>query len=93
MTLDLDESVAQAMETDVRLLPLLPELLTDLWEFGPSAEQVVAALESVGVSRIPPFSIWPAERARWAWPLLRGSWTSELRASTPSSRFCRPRGR
>lgn len=49
MTLDLDESVAQAMEADVRLLPLLPELLTDLWELGPSAEQVVAALESVGV--------------------------------------------
>lgn len=39
MNLDLDESVAQAMETDVRLLPLLPELLTDLWELGPSAEQ------------------------------------------------------
>ena len=35
MTLDLDESVAQAMEADVRLLPLLPELLTDLWELGP----------------------------------------------------------
>jgi len=49
MTLDLDESVAQAMEADVRLLPLLPELLTDLWELGPSAEQVVAALASVGV--------------------------------------------
>jgi len=49
MTLDLDESVAQAMETDVRLLPLLPALLTDLWELGPSAKQVVAALESVGV--------------------------------------------
>jgi len=49
MTLDLDESVAHAMETDVRLLPVLPELLTDLWELGPSAEQVVAALESVGV--------------------------------------------
>ena len=49
MTLDVNESVAQAMETDVRLLPLLPELLSDLWELGPSAEQVVAALESVGV--------------------------------------------
>ena len=49
MTLDLDESVAQAMETDVRLLPLLPALLADLWELGPSAKQVVAALESVGV--------------------------------------------
>jgi 2-polyprenyl-3-methyl-5-hydroxy-6-metoxy-1,4-benzoquinol methylase len=50
MTMDLNESVAQAMETDVRLLPLLPELLADLWELGPSAEQVVAALESVGVA-------------------------------------------
>ncbi len=50
MTLNLDESVAQAMEADVRLLPLLPELLTDLWELGSSAEQVVAALESVGVA-------------------------------------------
>lgn len=49
MALNLDESVAQAMEVDVRLLPLLPELLADLWELGPSAEQVVAALESVGV--------------------------------------------
>jgi len=49
MTLNLDESVAQAMEADVRLLPLLPELLSDLWELGPSAEQVIAALESVGV--------------------------------------------
>lgn len=49
MTSSLDESVAQAMEVDVRLLPLLPELLTDLWEFGPSAEQVVTALESVGM--------------------------------------------
>jgi cyclopropane fatty-acyl-phospholipid synthase-like methyltransferase len=49
MTPDLDESIAQAMETDVRLLPLLPELLADLWELGPSAGQVVAALKSVGV--------------------------------------------
>lgn len=49
MPLDLDASVAQAMETDVRLLPLLPEILADIWELGPSAEQVVAALESVGV--------------------------------------------
>jgi 2-polyprenyl-3-methyl-5-hydroxy-6-metoxy-1,4-benzoquinol methylase len=53
MTLDLEESVAQAMEADVRLLPLLPELLTDLWELGPSAEQVVAALESVGGAEAP----------------------------------------
>lgn len=49
MTLDLDESIAHAMETDARLLPLLPELLADLWELGPSADQVVATLESVGV--------------------------------------------
>lgn len=51
MTQDLDESVARAMEADVRLLPLLPELLTDLWELGPSADQVVDALASVGVER------------------------------------------
>jgi len=49
MTPDLEESIAQAMEADVRLLPLLPELLADLWELGPPAEQVVAALRSVGV--------------------------------------------
>jgi len=49
MDLDLDESVAQAMETDVRLLPFLPELLRDLWELGTSADQIVTALESVGV--------------------------------------------
>jgi len=49
MTLDLDGSIAQAMEADVRLLPVLPELLADLWELGPSAEQVVSALDAVGV--------------------------------------------
>ncbi len=49
MISDLDESVAQAMETDVQLLPLLPELLTDLWELGASAAQIVSALKSVGV--------------------------------------------
>lgn len=49
MTVGLDESVAQAMEADVRLLPLLPELLADLWELGPPAGQVVAALKSLGV--------------------------------------------
>lgn len=49
MTPGLEESVAQAMEADVRLLPILPELLTDLWELGPSAEEVVAALASAGV--------------------------------------------
>lgn len=49
MTMNLDESVAQAMEADVRLLPLLPELLADVWELGPPAEQVLAVLESIGV--------------------------------------------
>lgn len=49
MPLDLDESVAQAMEADVHLLPILPELLADVWELGPVPEQVVAALQSVGV--------------------------------------------
>ncbi len=49
MTSDLDESVARAMEADVQLLPLLPELLTDLWELGASAEQIVSAVKAVGV--------------------------------------------
>ncbi len=51
MALALDESIALAMETDVRLLPLLPELLVDLWELGTSADQVVSALESIGVEQ------------------------------------------
>lgn len=37
------------MEADVRLLPVLPSLLTDLSELGPSPEQVVSALQAVGV--------------------------------------------
>lgn len=45
----LEESIAQAMETDSRLLPLLPELLADLWELGPAAADVVSVLETVGV--------------------------------------------
>jgi cyclopropane fatty-acyl-phospholipid synthase-like methyltransferase len=49
MTHDLDESIAYALEADVRLLPLLPELLADVWELGPSGEQLVAALEAIGV--------------------------------------------
>jgi SAM-dependent methyltransferase len=49
MTPDVDESVARAMEADVRLLPVLPELLVDLSELGPSPELIVSALEAVGV--------------------------------------------
>jgi SAM-dependent methyltransferase len=49
MTPDIHESVARAMETDVRLLPVLPDLLIDLWELGTSSEQIVSAFQSVGV--------------------------------------------
>ena len=45
---DVDGSIAHAMETDVRLLPLLPELLADIWELGTSSEDVIAALQSAG---------------------------------------------
>ncbi|MFO1078351.1 MAG: class I SAM-dependent methyltransferase [Planctomycetota bacterium] len=51
MKTNLDESVAHAMEADVRLLPVLPELLADLWEFGPSAREVADVLASLGVPR------------------------------------------
>ena len=49
MTPDADESIARAMETDVRLLPVLPSLLSDLSELGPSREQVVSTFQAVGV--------------------------------------------
>lgn len=50
MKTGLDESIAHAMEADVRLLPVLPELLADLRELGPSAGDVVDVLASVGVT-------------------------------------------
>ncbi len=46
---DLEESVAHSMETDTRLLPLLPELLADLSELGTSSGQIVSMLQSAGV--------------------------------------------
>lgn len=49
MTRDVDESVARAMETDVRLLPVLPSLLIDLSDLGPSPEQIVSAFRALGV--------------------------------------------
>lgn len=49
VTPDVDELVARAMETDVRLLPVLPGLLIDLSELGPSPEQIVSAFQAVGV--------------------------------------------
>ncbi len=49
MTSGLDEQVARTMEADVRLLPVLPQLLVDLQELGTSADQVVSALYSAGV--------------------------------------------
>lgn len=51
MAPDVDESVARAMETDVRLLPVLPGLLSDLSELGPSPEQIVSVFQAVGVER------------------------------------------
>lgn len=44
---NLDESIAWAMETNVRLLPVLPDLLSDLWELGTSSDQIVSALRSL----------------------------------------------
>jgi SAM-dependent methyltransferase len=49
MTANVLESVARAMETNVQLLPVLPDLLADLWELGTSSEQIVSAFQSVGV--------------------------------------------
>lgn len=37
------------MEADVRLLPVLPDLLIDLAELVSSPEQIVTALQAVGV--------------------------------------------
>jgi SAM-dependent methyltransferase len=37
------------METDIRLLPVLPSLLVDLSELGPSPDQIVSAFQAVGV--------------------------------------------
>lgn len=48
-TPDVGESIARAMETDVRLLPVLPSLLVDLSELGPSPEQIVSAFQAVGM--------------------------------------------
>lgn len=49
MTGNIEACIAWSMETEVRLLPLLPDLLADLRELGTSAEQVVSALSSAGV--------------------------------------------
>lgn len=49
-TPDVDELVARAMEADVRLLPVLPSLLIDLSDLGPSPEQIVSACQAVGVA-------------------------------------------
>jgi len=48
LTPGVDESVARAMETDVRLLPVLPDLLIDLSDLGPSPGQIVSAFQAVG---------------------------------------------
>ncbi len=51
MSADLQEEVARTMETTVRLLPLLPELLKDLQELGTPADKVAAALRASGVKK------------------------------------------
>lgn len=48
-TPDVGESIARAMEIDVRLLPVLSGLLVDLSELGPSPEQIVSAFQAVGM--------------------------------------------
>lgn len=45
------EEIARTLETEPRLLPVLPELLADLDELGTSAEEIVAALRAGGVPR------------------------------------------
>lgn len=46
---DLQERVAQMMEIDVRLLPLLPELLADLEGLGGRPEEIAEALGEAGL--------------------------------------------
>lgn len=48
--MELERSIARAMETDVRLLPYLSELLADLWELGTSSGHVITALQTAGVA-------------------------------------------
>jgi ubiquinone/menaquinone biosynthesis C-methylase UbiE len=45
---DLLERVARAMEVDVRLLPLLPELLADLGGLGSRPHEIADALQAAG---------------------------------------------
>jgi SAM-dependent methyltransferase len=49
MASDLEECVARIMEVDVRLLPVLPDLVADLWELGAAADRIVDALRAAGV--------------------------------------------
>ncbi len=48
MTADLEHSIAQTLEAEPRLLPLLPALLADLDELGGSPALVVSALRNAG---------------------------------------------
>jgi cyclopropane fatty-acyl-phospholipid synthase-like methyltransferase len=49
MFADLQHSIAQTLETEEQLLPLIPELLADLSELGASTDHVVAALKDFGL--------------------------------------------
>lgn len=49
MSSTLAEQIAWSLDAKPQLLPVMPELLADLWELGTSAEEVVSALRSAGV--------------------------------------------
>ncbi len=46
---DLHDEIARTMETEPRLLPLLPELLADVPEIGASVAQILGLLREVGL--------------------------------------------
>ncbi len=49
MTERLEHDVAEALETTPELLPLIPELLADLWTLGASLDSIVALLGPLGL--------------------------------------------
>jgi Methylase involved in ubiquinone/menaquinone biosynthesis len=48
---EIAREIARTLETEPRLLPVLPDLLADLDELGTSAEEIVSALRRGGVPR------------------------------------------
>ena len=43
------DSIAQSMETSTKMLPYLPELLTDMWALGCSLDQIIDLVESLNL--------------------------------------------